>query len=70
MIICAIRMYQIQEKARGAVLSVIPEKMPMVMKGEDMQYSHGVESLYIAGRVDRALDRQDGGFQAGGHQYM
>lgn len=31
------RMYQIQENPRGAVLSVVPWKIPMVVKGDGLQ---------------------------------
>lgn len=56
--ICAMRMNQIQEKPRGAVLSVIPEKIPMLVKGDDLQYSVKGLLLYNAGRVDSAVDRR------------
>lgn len=68
MIIWAIRMYQIQEKPRGAVLSVIPEKIPMVVKEDSCNILTRWCSLCIAGRIDQAADQQDvGGIRSGRH---
>lgn len=69
MTIWAKRMYQIQVKPRGAFLSVIPEKIPMVIEKDgcncNVQRGNGpVHGVLRVELIERS-DRRDGGIRSG-----
>lgn len=70
MINCAMRINQIQENPRGEVLSVIPERIPMVVKGDGcniLQEKWWCFAVYCEFELTKLRIDETEGQDAGGH---